>query len=840
MMVKRKLLFGFLSASAIILFAGILGIIQTHFIYSQSKNIGLVNAPLDDAVMEIQIATATAHLWFEEIISGVEEKTTIIKVWKLLDQSLWYCDAILKGGKDGKETFHPVNDPVIEQRISVIKQGLAELKQAAELRFQNQFGTQEFEEQILETQFDTLFDKLISLVDEAEKMIHAKMDADIDALDEIVDITMTIFILLILFSFMMAVLLGIKISDHISNPIQAAQAWAIQVAKGDFSQQIDEQYAKRHDEMGDLFNALGKMNHDLQRLITTLAKQKDDALRINQALDNVNTSVLITDNEYKIIYANQSAVDLFTEKEAVIRQDFPHFEAKHLLGYSIDQFHQHPAHQHQVLAQLTSTHQMTLKLGEVNLKVKINPVINAEGLSNGWVSEFYDRTAEVATEQEINAVIEAASKGDFNQRITLTDKTGFFKTFSESLNQTLDINQQMIEELIHVFAALARGDLTQTITKDYVGSLQQLKEDVNATIAKLTNVMNTIQAVAEAASKGDFTGRIDLHDKTGFFHTLSEILNHILVSNQDMIEDSKGVFAAIANGDLTQTMTKDYVGALEQLKQNVNTSVMALTQVVNTVQESAQVVNHAAQEISQGNSHLSQRTEEQAASLEETAASMEQMTGVIQQNADNAQQAKQLAESTRDQALVGGTVVEKAIEAMSKINKSSQKVADIISVINEIAFQTNLLALNAAVEAARAGEQGRAFAVVATEVRNLAQRSAVAAKEIKALIKDSVSKVKEGNELVNQSGTTLKEIVVAVKKVSDIIYEIAAAGQEQSAGIHQVNKTIAQMDDMTQQNAALVQQAAVASDALREQAKRLQEQVAFFKTGEDALSSSSQ
>jgi len=840
MMVKRKLLFGFLSASAIILFAGILGIIQTHFIYSQSKNIGLVNAPLDDAVMEIQIATATAHLWFEEIISGVEEKTTIIKVWKLLDQSLWYCDAILKGGKDGKETFHPVNDPVIEQRISVIKQGLAELKQAAELRFQNQFGTQEFEEQILETQFDTLFDKLISLVDEAEKMIHAKMDADIDALDEIVDITMTIFILLILFSFMMAVLLGIKISDHISNPIQAAQAWAIQVAKGDFSQQIDEQYAKRHDEMGDLFNALGKMNHDLQRLITTLAKQKDDALRINQALDNVNTSVLITDNEYKIIYANQSAVDLFTEKEAVIRQDFPHFEAKHLLGYSIDQFHQHPAHQHQVLAQLTSTHQMTLKLGEVNLKVKINPVINAEGLSNGWVSEFYDRTAEVATEQEINAVIEAASKGDFNQRITLTDKTGFFKTFSESLNQTLDINQQMIEELIHVFAALARGDLTQTITKDYVGSLQQLKEDVNATIAKLTNVMNTIQAVAEAASKGDFTGRIDLHDKTGFFHTLSEILNHILVSNQDMIEDSKGVFAAIANGDLTQTMTKDYVGALEQLKQNVNTSVMALTQVVNTVQESAQVVNHAAQEISQGNSHLSQRTEEQAASLEETAASMEQMTGVIQQNADNAQQAKQLAESTRDQALVGGTVVEKAIEAMSKINKSSQKVADIISVINEIAFQTNLLALNAAVEAARAGEQGRAFAVVATEVRNLAQRSAVAAKEIKALIKDSVSKVKEGNELVNQSGTTLKEIVIAVKKVSDIIYEIAAAGQEQSAGIHQVNKTIAQMDDMTQQNAALVQQAAVASDALREQAKRLQEQVAFFKTGEDALSSSSQ
>jgi len=380
----------------------------------------------------------------------------------------------------------------------------------------------------------------------------------------------------------------------------------------------------------------------------------------------------------------------------------------------------------------------------------------------------------------------------------------------------------MIEELMQVFAALNQGDLTQTITKDYVGSLQQLKNDVNATIAKLTYVMNTIQAVAEAASKGDFTGRIDLQDKTGFFYTLSDKLNHIFVSNQDMIEDSKSVFAAIAKGDLTQTMTKDYVGALEQLKQEVNTSVMALTQVVNTVQESADVVNHAAQDISQGNSNLSQRTEEQAASLEETAASMEQMTGVIQQNADNAQQARQLAASTRDQALVGGKVV----EAMSKINESSQKVANIISVIDEIAFQTNLLALNAAVEAARAGEQGRAFAVVAAEVRNLAQRSAVAAKEIKALIKDSVNKVEEGNELVNQSGTTLKEIVVAFQKVSDIIYEIAAAGQEQSAGI---------LDEMTQQNAALVEQAAVASDALREQAKTLQEQVGFFKTGEKSL-----
>jgi methyl-accepting chemotaxis protein len=236
----------------------------------------------------------------------------------------------------------------------------------------------------------------------------------------------------------------------------------------------------------------------------------------------------------------------------------------------------------------------------------------------------------------------------------------------------------------------------------------------------------------------------------------------------------------------------------------------------------------AAAEISQGNASLSQRTQEQGASLEETASSLEEITSTVQHNAENARQANQLASSARDQAETGGGVVEQAVQAMAAINHSSKQIADIIGVIDSIAFQTNLLALNAAVEAARAGEQGRGFAVVAAEVRKLAQRSAEAAKEIKGLITNSVDKIAQGSQLVDASGHTLAGIITAVKKVSDIVAEIAATSQEQASGISQVNQAVAQLDDITQQNAALVEQVAAASDAMDDQARGLEKYMAFF------------
>ena len=305
------------------------------------------------------------------------------------------------------------------------------------------------------------------------------------------------------------------------------------------------------------------------------------------------------------------------------------------------------------------------------------------------------------------------------------------------------------------------------------------------------------------------------------------LIRAIMAPLEDAIRAANG----IAGGDLNTVITVERDDELGKLLRALKEMAAKLSTIVSEIRSAADSVGSAAREISAGNDDLSQRTQEQASALEETASSMEEMTSTTKQNADNARTANQLAMGARDQATSGGDVVTRAVSAMSEINASSKKIADIIGVIDEIAFQTNLLALNAAVEAARAGEQGRGFAVVASEVRNLAQRSAGAAKEIKGLINDSVEKVKTGTELVDQSGKTLGEIVDSVKKVTDIVAEIATASQEQSSGIEQVNKAVMQMDEVTQQNAALVEEAAAASKSMEDQAHKMVELVGFFRTG---------
>lgn len=286
---------------------------------------------------------------------------------------------------------------------------------------------------------------------------------------------------------------------------------------------------------------------------------------------------------------------------------------------------------------------------------------------------------------------------------------------------------------------------------------------------------------------------------------------------------------AMANNALAQYLYTGVNDEVGQLAYACQFSQAKLRTAIGQVKQSSEVLERTSSEIESGNLQLSQRTEEAASSLEETASSMEEMTSTVKQNADNAREANQLASSTRDQAEKGGEVVGRAVNAMTEINSSSKKIADIISVIDEIAFQTNLLALNAAVEAARAGEQGRGFAVVASEVRTLAGRSADAAKEIKGLINDSVEKVQLGSQLVDESGKTLEEIVNGVKKVTDIISEIAASSQEQANGIEQVNSAVMQMDEMTQQNAALVEEAAAASSEMTGKVKLLSGLALQFK-----------
>ncbi|AYF87988.1 methyl-accepting chemotaxis protein [Pseudomonas sp. JS3066] len=342
-------------------------------------------------------------------------------------------------------------------------------------------------------------------------------------------------------------------------------------------------------------------------------------------------------------------------------------------------------------------------------------------------------------------------------------------------------------------------------------------------------VEREVAALVGAAAAGDFSKRIDESGKSGFILNLATGLNSLVETADKGLKDVSRMLGALAQGDLSQSISADYQGTFGELKDYSNETAQSLSRMLGQIRESADTINTAASEIASGNAELSTRTEQQASSLEETASSMEELTSTVKLNAENARQANSLAVNASEVATEGGNVVQKVVSTMTAINDSARKISDIIGVIDGIAFQTNILALNAAVEAARAGEQGRGFAVVAAEVRTLAQRSAAAAKEIKTLISDSVSKVENGNTLVAQAGQTMSDIVIAIKRVTDIMAEIAAASTEQSRGIEEVNGAVNQMDEMTQQNAALVEQAAAAAEALQEQAGLMAQSVAVFK-----------
>ncbi|MGN3934020.1 methyl-accepting chemotaxis protein [Xanthomonas citri pv. mangiferaeindicae] len=418
--------------------------------------------------------------------------------------------------------------------------------------------------------------------------------------------------------------------------------------------------------------------------------------------------------------------------------------------------------------------------------------------------------------------------GQISFRIDATVFPGDYGRMANDTNALVASHVAVQNDLARIMGRYAIGELSEDM-QPLPGEKAAFSNTMSQVKLNLSAMNHQIKHLAQAAANGDFSARGDIERFQFDFRVMVESLNQLMSTADGNLQSLSALLQSIAAGDLTARMSGDFRGVFAQMRDDANATASQLAQIVGNIQQSAVSINAAATEIAAGNQDLSQRTEQQAANLEETAASMEELTSTVKQNAESARQANQLAIGAARVASEGGDVVGKVVDTMSGIEASSKKIADIISVIDGIAFQTNILALNAAVEAARAGEQGRGFAVVASEVRTLAQRSSGAAKEIKDLIDDSVQRVAEGSALVHSAGKTMGEVVASVQRVTDIMGEISAASQEQSAGIEQVNQTITHMDETTQQNAALVEEATAAARSMEEQAVQLTDAVAIFK-----------
>jgi methyl-accepting chemotaxis protein len=529
------------------------------------------------------------------------------------------------------------------------------------------------------------------------------------------------------------------LSRDIVDRLEQATSHFRRIGEGDYTEVIA---IARNDEIGRVMQGIKSMQIRLGFEVQEQQRNHRASTRIRNALDFAHTNILVANQDLAIVYANSGIRTLMGAAADSLRDTVPGFDIERLMGSDITPLLQDPAQPREQLLQLDDASTRRLHLGARTVDVIVTPVRDAGGTQIGLVSEWQDRTTELAMEDEVTQVLEAAADGDFSRRIRTDDKQGFLLLLAESIDRLLASTSASLDAMQSVLHALAQGDLSR---------------------------------------------RIDA--------------------------DLRGVF-----GDM---------------KASTNRTVDQIAATVGAIQTGAHAIDAAASQIAVGNRELSQRTEQQAASLEETASSMEELTSTVHQNADNARQANRLTISAAEVASQGGEVVGQVVHTMSGISESSRRIVDIIGVIDGIAFQTNILALNAAVEAARAGEQGRGFAVVASEVRSLAQRSATAAREIKTLIDDSVEQVGIGSQLVEQAGRTMQDIVSSVKQVAGLVADISQASQEQSAGIDLINQMITQVDEGTQQNAALVEEAAASARSLEQQSGHLVQTAAAFRLGNE-------
>ncbi len=575
-----------------------------------------------------------------------------------------------------------------------------------------------------------------ALEKQIENRFYSKLNQETASMQQMTDMARFELIIVVVLGILAAlVFAGVMLRDLLRQ-LGGEPMYAAQIAQRIANDELDLDIKVANNARGSVLAAIKTMQQALQQRLTAERAIAAENLRIRFALDHVTVPVSLSDDQHVLVYLNHAGRRLWQR----LRQKTGNAqcETDQLLGTRLSSYFEDEDTRAAYRVELDETRTLDTVLNQRHLRVTVSPVRSDTGIYQGRITQWLDRTTEVAIERDIAGLVRAASQGDLTQRLSVTDKEGFFQQLAQGLNQLLTI---------------------------------------------VTDGLNDV----------------------------SEVLN------------------AVAQGDLTRTISAEYAGVFGQLKDNTNTTVARLCEIVAQISDTTGNVEAAAQEIAAGNANLAARTEQQAHNLEETVANMETLNAAVSRNADNAIKANDITRHANAIVIQGGEMVQSVVATMDAIHISSSKIADIINVIDSIAFQTNILALNAAVEAARAGELGRGFAVVAAEVRNLAQRSAQAAKETKALIDHSVGRISEGVHLVEGTGRTMHDVVSSFRQVATLITEISDASREQSGEIAEMTQAVGQMDAMTQQNAALVEQAAAAAESLSDQAHSLADIVSVFR-----------